>query len=76
MNIVIVCYPFCDVIDFEIYISFLIKPFYGEMKNTTHHFKEFSLKQIKPTLLEDESPTLSKISKHQGTITETKAYLQ
>ena len=31
--IVIICYPVCDVINFEIYLSFLIKPFSYMTKN-------------------------------------------
>ena len=31
--IVIVCFPDCDVINFEIYLNFLIKPFFNITKN-------------------------------------------
>ena len=32
MCIVIVCYPVCDVINFEIYLSFLIKSFFFSLR--------------------------------------------
>ena len=47
-----VCFPVCDIMNFEIYLSFLIKPF-------STIFKGLSLKQIKLTFLERESPTWS-----------------
>ena len=75
MCIAIVCCPVCDVINFEIYFSFLILHNQKsqdknvnilrtkravKMKERTLFliFKGLSLKQIKPTSLEGESPTL------------------
>ena len=57
VTIVIICIPVCDVIDFEISISFLIKPFFtwpkksGQLltwnkKHFSSFFKGFLLKQI------------------------------
>ena len=39
MWIVIVCYPVCDVINFEIYLSFLTKPFSYMTKYSEQKFK-------------------------------------
>ena len=72
VTIVIICIPVCDVIDFEISISFLIKPFFtwpkksGQLltwnkKHFSSFFKGFLLKQIKATFLKGESLILSKI---------------
>ena len=38
----IVCYPVCDLINFEIYLSFLITPFFYMTKNS-----EWKLKYLK-----------------------------
>ena len=48
MFIVIVCSQICDVINFEMYLKFLIKLFFCMIKNVV----------TKPTFLEGESPTL------------------
>ena len=39
MCTVIVCYPVCDVINFEIYLSFLFKPFFYLTKNSEQKLK-------------------------------------
>ena len=41
MSIVIVCYPVCDIINFEIDLSFLIKLFSYMTKITEQKFKYF-----------------------------------
>ena len=72
VTIVIICIPICDVIDFEINISFLVKPFFTWPKKSGQlliwnkkHFpsflKGFLLKQIKATFLKGESLNLRKI---------------
>ena len=39
MCIIIVCYPVCDVTNFHIYFSFLIKPFSYMTKKSEQKFK-------------------------------------
>ena len=39
MFIAIVCFPGCDVINFEINLIFLIKPFFYMNKNSRQKFK-------------------------------------
>ena len=72
MCIVIACFPVYDVKDFEVILSFLIKPFsymtkkiktkfkyLPNEKNKKHFFIIFeglALKKIKLTVLEGESP--------------------
>ena len=41
MFIVIVCYPICKIINFEIYLSFLIKQFFCMIKTKTFNEKSF-----------------------------------
>ena len=66
-NVSITCFPFCDVINSEVKISFFIKPFSHIIEE--HFFiilKVLSFKQIKPTFLEGKSPTLREYrSSHQ-----------
>ena len=39
MYIIIVCFPGCDAINFEITLIFLIKPFFCMTKNSRQKFK-------------------------------------
>ena len=39
MCIVIVCYPVCDIMHFEIYLSFFIKPFFNTAKSSEQKLK-------------------------------------
>ena len=74
MCIVIVSFLGCDVMNFEINFSFLIKPFSHMTKKVISYknvnilrtkqaffiiFKGFSLKKIKQTILEGECPTIN-----------------
>ena len=70
MCIVIIVCPVCDVINFEINLSFFIKLFPTSNISRTKRvvnmkekaffiiFKGLSMKEIKKTFLEGESPTL------------------
>ena len=59
---VIICYPDFDVINFEINLSFVIKPFSYMTKKVRKKsfiiFKGLSLRLINQTFSEGESPTL------------------
>ena len=66
MRFGIIYCPVCDVINFEINFSFFIKSFSYMIKKVRTEwkaffiiFKEFSLKQVKTTLLEGDRPTLN-----------------
>ena len=59
--IVIVCFPGCDI-NFENNLTFITRP----KKLSTLKRKELSLKQIKQTFLEGESPIL-KLSRISST---------
>ena len=41
MCVVIVCFPACDVINFEINLIFLIKPFFNMIKKSRKKIKYF-----------------------------------
>ena len=47
MHIVIICYPVCDVMNFEINLSFLIKPFSYMTKKSWQNCKCFKKKRVK-----------------------------
>ena len=54
----IVCFPDCDVINFENNLSFLIKPFFyitKKVRTKKRQFVRVSLNQIKQFFLEGES---------------------
>ena len=60
MCITIVCEPGYDVMNFEVNLIFLIKPFFLHgQKSRFIIFKGLSIKQITQIFVEGESPTLN-----------------
>ena len=56
--IAIICFPGCDVIDFEINLIFLIKPFFYMTKETKQKFEELS---VGKNCIRPESASLQQI---------------